>query len=60
MGKVYNRQNEIQFDIIDSEGYTQGAGVSYRFEFDDFNELKEKVGLKRDKEKNKKEQGCLF
>ncbi len=46
MGKVYNRQNEIQFDL-DSEGYTQGAGISYRFEFDDSTEFLEKVGLKK-------------
>ena len=47
MGKVYNRQNEIQFDIIDSEGYTQGAGISYRFEFENSQEFLEKVGLKK-------------
>ena len=47
MGKVYNRQNEIQFDIIDSEGYTQGAGISYRFEFANSQEFLEKVGLKK-------------
>lgn len=47
MGKVYNRQNEIQFDIIDSEGYTQGAGISYRFDFANAREFSEKVGLRK-------------
>ncbi|MFD1315827.1 translocation/assembly module TamB domain-containing protein [Namhaeicola litoreus] len=46
MGKVYNRQNEIQFDL-DSEGYTQGAGISYRFDFDNTTEFMEKIGLKK-------------
>jgi hypothetical protein len=50
MGKVYNRQNEIQFDIIDSEGYTQGAGISYRFEFANAREFSEKVGLRKTEE----------
>ncbi len=50
--KVYNRQNEIQFDIVEGEGYTQGVGVSYRFDFDNSKEFLEKVGLKRtDEEK---------
>ncbi len=48
-GKVYNRQNEIQFDVIDSEGYTQGAGISYRFEFDNTNEFLRKIGFKKTK-----------
>jgi len=50
--KVYNRQNEIQFDVIDGEGYTQGLGISYRFDFNNSKEFFEKVGLKKtDEEK---------
>jgi hypothetical protein len=52
--KAYNRQNEIQFDVIDGEGYTQGVGISYRFEFDNSKEFFEKIGLKKtEEEKNK-------
>ncbi|MEN8124314.1 MAG: translocation/assembly module TamB domain-containing protein [Bacteroidota bacterium] len=48
--KVYNRQNEIQFDIVDSEGYTQGVGISYLMEFEDNKEFLEKIGLKKTEE----------
>jgi hypothetical protein len=48
--KVYNRQNEIQFDVIEGEGYTQGVGVSYRFDFDNSKEFFRKIGLKKSKE----------
>jgi len=50
--KVYNRQNEIEFDVVDGEGYTQGVGISYTFDFDNSKEFAEKVGLKKtEKEK---------
>ena len=49
--KVYNRQNEIQFDIIDGEGYTQGAGISYQFDFDNGKEFLDKIGWKTPKER---------
>ncbi|MEN8187425.1 MAG: translocation/assembly module TamB domain-containing protein [Bacteroidota bacterium] len=53
LAKAYNRQNEIQFDIVDSEGYTQGAGISYTFDFDNNKEFMEKVGIKNtEEEKN--------
>ncbi len=48
--KVYNRQNEIQFDVVEGEGYTQGVGISYRFDFENANEFAEKIGLKRTEE----------
>ncbi len=48
--KAYNRQNEVQFDIVDSEGYTQGVGVSYLMKFEDTKEFMEKVGLKKTEE----------
>ena len=47
--KFYNRQNEIQFDAVE-EGYTQGAGISYRFDFNNGNEFMEKLGLKKTEE----------
>jgi hypothetical protein len=49
--KVYNRQNEIQFDVIDGEGYTQGVGISYRFDFDNGKEFMDKIGWKSSKER---------
>jgi TamB, inner membrane protein subunit of TAM complex len=51
--KVYNRQNEIQFDVVEGEGYTQGAGVSYRFDFDNSKEFLNKIGLKKNKKEKK-------
>ncbi|RUA12635.1 MAG: translocation/assembly module TamB, partial [Flavobacteriia bacterium] len=51
--KVYNHQNEIQFDVVESEGYTQGVGISYLFQFDNTKEFLEKIGLKKtEAEKN--------
>ncbi len=49
-GKIFNRQNEIQF-IGESQGYKQGLGLSYSVDFDNFNELWEKV-FKSKKEKD--------
>ncbi len=48
--KVYNKQNEIQFTVTEGEGYTQGIGISYQFNFDNTKEFFEKVGLKRTEE----------
>ncbi len=53
LARAYNRQNEIQFDIVDSEGYTQGAGISYTFDFENTQEFMEKIGVKQtEEEKN--------
>lgn len=60
--KAYNRQNEIQFDVIDGEGYTQGVGISYRFDFDNSKEFFEKVGIKKteeEKEQAKKKKDSI-
>ena len=51
--KVYNRQNEIQYDVLEGEGYTQGVGISYRFDFDNANEFFNKIGLKKTEEEKK-------
>jgi hypothetical protein len=48
--KIYNRQNEIQFDVVEGEGYTQGVGISYRFDFNNGNEFLQKLGLKKTEE----------
>ncbi|MDP3353809.1 MAG: translocation/assembly module TamB domain-containing protein, partial [Flavobacteriaceae bacterium] len=45
---VFNRQNEIQY-LDEEDGYTQGVGLSYQVDFDNFNELLEKLRLKKKK-----------
>ena len=52
--KAYNRKNEVQFDILDTEGYTQGLGISYEITWDTTEEFLEKIGFKKSKEKKKK------
>ncbi len=52
--KMYNRRNEIEFDALDNEGYTQGLGLSYQFNFDNRREFLEKVGLRKTEEKREK------
>ena len=39
---IFNRQNDIQF-IGETEGYTQGAGLTYSVDFDTFKELVRKI-----------------
>ena len=48
--KVYKRQNEIPFDGIEGQGYTQGVGISYSLEFNNGKEFMEKLGLKKTEE----------
>ena len=55
--KFYNRQNEIQFDVIEGEGYTQGVGISYRFDFNNAEEFVEKLGLKKTDEEKEMTKG---
>jgi len=48
--KAYSRQNDIEYDAVDEEGYTQGIGLSWRVDFDNGKELKEKLFKKKKKE----------
>ena len=48
---VFNRQNEIQY-TEEEEGYTQGVGISYRFDFDSLDDFLKKIGLKNKKKKD--------
>ncbi len=60
--KAYNRRNEIEFDALDNEGYTQGIGISYQVNFDSGRELLEKMGIlktKQEKEKLKKKRDSI-
>ena len=52
--KMYSKHNEVQFDILDTEAYTQGLGLSYQFNWDNASEFLEKLGLKKSKKKKKK------
>ena len=45
---IFNRQNEIQY-TEEEEGYTQGVGLTYQFDFDNGRELLEKLGFKKKK-----------
>jgi len=47
--KVFNRQSDIQF-IGETEGYTQGAGLSYAVDFNTFKELMSKIFKGKKKE----------
>lgn len=47
--KVFNRQTDIQF-IGETEGYTQGAGLSYAVDFNSFRELIRKIFKGKSKE----------
>jgi TamB, inner membrane protein subunit of TAM complex len=53
-GRIFNRQNEIQFAVADQEGYTQGLGLSYRIEFDNLKELFKKLNKKKNKKQKMK------
>lgn len=44
--KVFNRENDVNY-ILESIGYTQGLGVSYNVEFDDFKEMFRKIFTKK-------------
>jgi len=47
---MFNRQNEIQY-THESEGYTQGLGLSYQIDFDTGGELFRKLGFTKRREK---------
>ena len=47
--KVFNRQSDIQF-IGETEGYTQGAGISYSVDFNSFKGLIRKIFNGKSKE----------
>ena len=47
---IFNKQNDIQF-IGEADGYTQGVGLSYSYDFDNFKDLLRKIFISQ---KNKK------
>ncbi|WP_234418165.1 translocation/assembly module TamB domain-containing protein [Aquimarina aquimarini] len=42
-GKIFNRENTIQYIGSGNQGYEQGVGLSYSVDFDNFNELWTKI-----------------
>ncbi len=52
-GRIFNRENDIQFVGTGNQVYEQGIGLSYSVDFDNFNELWQKIF------KNKKEQDSV-
>ncbi len=52
--KFFNRENEIQEFLADQQGYTQGVGLTYEVDFNNFRELL-RIILKKDKIKEEKE-----
>ena len=52
--KFFNRESEIQAFLLGSQGYTQGAGLSYEVDFNSFKELMRKM-FGSGKTKNKQE-----
>lgn len=51
--KIFNRENEIQQFLADRQGYTQGVGLSYEVDFNNFKELMRKIFKKKKKEAQK-------
>lgn len=50
--RAYNRRNEVEFDVLDNEGYTQGLGISYQVNFNTGREFLEKIGILKSKKKD--------
>ena len=51
---IFNRENEVLQFIGERQGYTQGAGISYEVDFNDFKGLMRKIlGPKNDKKQKK-------
>ena len=46
----FNRQNEVQYSE-EEEGYTQGIGLTYQIDFDNFGEMLSKLGFKKKRKK---------
>jgi len=47
--KIFNRENEIQQFLAENQGYTQGVGLSYEVDFNNFKELIRKIFSEKEK-----------
>ena len=45
--KIFNRENQIRQFLAERQGYTQGVGLSYQVDFDNFKELMQKIFRKK-------------
>ena len=48
--RAYTKQNDVEYDITDAEGYTHGVGISWRVDFDNSKELFKKLFSKKEKD----------
>ncbi|MCK0130731.1 translocation/assembly module TamB [Flavobacteriaceae bacterium F08102] len=51
--KAYTKQNDIEYDANDAEGYTHGVGVSWRVDYDTSKELLHKMFKIKSKNKRR-------
>ena len=51
--RVFNRENDINYNIGEGIGYTQGLGLNYSVDFDNFGEMIRKIFKKNNKDANK-------
>ncbi len=49
---VFNRENDLNYNIGGTIGYTQGIGLTYNIDFDTFGEMLKKIFKKKDKQTN--------
>ena len=54
-GRIFNRQNELQQFATDRQGYTQGVGLSYEVDFNNFQDLVQKLFRKEKQEEAEKD-----
>nr|WP_210423729.1 translocation/assembly module TamB domain-containing protein [Croceivirga thetidis] len=54
--KIFNRENEIQRFLTEQIGYTQGVGLSYQVDFNNFRDLLRKIFKKNREVENPKEE----
>ena len=52
---IFNRQNDIQYITGERQGYSQGVGLSYTYDFNTFRELIRTIFAKERKKKNLQE-----
>ena len=45
--KIFNRENEINEFLAERQGYTQGVGLSYQVDFEDFKDLWQRIFKKK-------------
>ncbi len=53
--KIFNRENEIQQFLAERQGYTQGIGLSYQVDFNNFKELMAQILRKKQPPSQKEE-----